>query len=136
MPRRRAKKKSQFSLPPPQPLPDNVYWVESDSYDRAVYEQLRAASPSLQSLEESGAPLLPHFRALLRDLFCALFKYNVVFFKADDVLPSAAVNRELLTALHSGELANLLREATVLDEGRAGLATVLFRRRRPPPAEI
>ena len=126
MPRRRAKKKSWFSLPPPEPLPDNVYWVESDSYDRAVYEQLRAAAPSLQRLEESGAQLLPHFRALLRDLFCALFKYNVVFFKTDDVLPSAAVNRELLTTLHSGELANLLREATVLDEGQAGLATLLL----------
>lgn len=137
MPRRRARKKSRFSLPPPEPLPDNVYWVESDSYDRAVYEQLRAASPSLQRLEESGAPLLPHFPALLRDLFCALFKYNVVFLKADDVLPSAAVNREFLTAFHplggqggmkekTGELANLLREATILDEGQAGLATVLL----------
>ena len=126
MPRRRAKKKSRFSLPPPDPLPDNVYWIESDSYDRAVYAQLRAASPSLQGLEESGVTLLPHFPALLRDLFCALFKYNVIFFKADDVLPSAAVNHELLTALHTGELANLLREATVLDEGQAGLATVLL----------
>ena len=126
MPRRRTRKKSQFSLPPPDPLPNNVHWVESDSYDRAVYEQLRAAAPSLQRLEESGAPLLPHFQALLRDLFCALFKYNVVFFKADDVLPSATVNREILSALHSGELANLLREATVLDEGQAGLATVLL----------
>ena len=137
MPRRRTRKKSQFSFPPPDPLPDNVHWVESDSYDRAVYEQLRAASPSLQRLEESGTPLLPHFRALLHDLFCALFKYNIVFFKADDVLPSAAVNREFLTAFHplggqggmkekTGELANLLREATVLDEGQAGLATVLL----------
>ena len=137
MPRRRTRKKSQFSFPPPDPLPENVHWVESDSYDRAVYEQLRAASPSLQRLEESGAPLLPHFRALLRDLFCALFKYNIVFFKADDVLPSAVVNREFLTAFHplggqggmkekTGELANLLREATVLDEGQAGLATVLL----------
>ena len=126
MPRRRARKKSAFSLPPPEPRPDNVHWVESDSYDRAVYEQLRATSPSLQRLEESGASLLPHFPALLRDLFCALFKYNVVFFKTDAVLLSAAVNRELLTALHTGELANLLREATVLDEGQAGLATALL----------
>ena len=126
MPRRRAKKKSTFALPPPEPLPDNVSWVESDSYDRAVYQKLHAASPSLRTLEESGAPLLPHFEALLRDLFCALFKYNVVFFKADNVLPSAAVNRELLTALHTGELAQLLREATVLDEGQAGLAAVLL----------
>ena len=129
MPRRRARKKSTsalFALPPPEPLPDNVYWVESDAYDRAVYKKLRDESPSLRSLEESGAPLLPHFGALLRDLFCALFKYNIVFFKADKVLPSVAVSRELLRALHTGELAQLLREATVLDAGQAGLATVLL----------
>lgn len=124
MPRRRAKKKFPVALP--QPLPDNVHWVESDSYDRAVYRKLRNESPSLRALEESGTTLLPHFGDLLHDLFCALFKYNVIFFKEDNVLPSAAVNRELLTALHSGELARLLREATVLDEGRAGLATVLL----------
>ncbi len=126
MPRRRTKKKSAFRLPPPEPLPDNVSWVESDAYDRAAYKKLRAESPSLRSLEERGAPLLPHFRALLRDLFCALFKYNVVFFQENAVLPSATLSRALLRALHSGELATLLREATVLDEGRAGLATVLL----------
>ena len=127
MPRRLpAKKKSQFILPPPQPIPQNACWIESDSYDRAVYRKLRDDSPSLRNLEESGGALVPRFDALLQDLFCALFKYNVLFLKEDAVLPSAALNRALLTALHQGELARLLREATVLDEGKAGLATVLL----------
>ena len=126
MPRQLTKKKSQFALPPPEPIPENAFWIESDSYDRAVYERLREESPSFQTLEESGGALLPHFDALLRDLFCALFKYNVVFFKETEVLPSASVSRELLAALQTGELAQLLREATVLDEGKAGLATVLL----------
>jgi len=127
MPRRLpAKKKSQFILPPPQPIPQNAFWIESDSYDRAVYRKLREESPSLRNLEESGSTLVPRFDALLQDLFCSLFKYNVLFLKDDAVLPSAALNHTLLTPLHQGELAQLLREATVLDEGKAGLATVLL----------
>ena len=115
MPRRLpAKKKSQFILPPPQPIPRNACWIESDSYDRAVYRKLRDDSPSLRNLEESGGALVPRFDALLQDLFSALFKYNVLFLKDEAVLPSAALNRALLTVLHQGELARLLREATVL----------------------
>ncbi len=121
-----TKKKSQFVLPPPPPIPTNTQWIESDSYDRAVYRQLRDESPSLRSLEESGGALVPRFDSLLQDLFCSLFKYNVIFLKEPDVLPSAALNHTLLAALHQGELSQLLRTATVLDEGKAGLATVLL----------
>ncbi len=121
-----TKKKSQFVLPPPPPIPTNTQWIESDSYDRAVYHRLRDESPSLRNLEENGGTLVPRFDALLQDLFCSLFKYNVIFLKEQEVLPSAALNRTLLSALHQGELSQLLRTATVLDEGKAGLATVLL----------
>src|SRR6266540_1933089 len=126
MPRRLpAKKKSQFILPPPPPIPQNASWIESDSYDRAVYRRLRDDSPSLRALEESGGTLVPRFDALLQDLFCMLFKYNVLFLKEDVVLPSATFNRTLLTALPQKDV-ELLRDTTVLDEGKAGLATVLL----------
>ena len=113
-------------MPPPPPIPTNTQWIESDSYDRAAYHKLRDESPSLRSLEENGGALVPRFDALLQDLFCSLFKYNILFLKEQEVLPSAALNRTLLAALHQGELSQLLRTATVLDEGRAGLATVLL----------
>lgn len=126
MPRRLpAKKKSQFILPPPPPIPQNTCWIESDSYDRAVYRKLRDDSPSLRSLEDSGGALVPRFDALLQDLFCALFKSNVIFFGEEAVLPSAALNRMLLMALQQKDL-DFLRKATELDEGMAGLATVLL----------
>lgn len=127
MPRRLStKKKSQFVLPPPPPIPHNACWIESDSYDRTVYRKLREDSPSLQALEESGGTLAPQFDALLQDLFCALFKHNVVFMTDDAVLPSASLNKTLLDALHQGELTQFLRQATILDEAKAGLATVLL----------
>ncbi|MBI3250195.1 MAG: VWA domain-containing protein [Deltaproteobacteria bacterium] len=119
-------KKSRFVLPPPPPIPRNTNWIESDLYDRAVYRKLREDSPALRTLEDNGGALVPHFDALLQDLFCSLFKYNVIFLKEQEVLPSAAFNHALLLALHTGELAQLLREATLLDEGRAGLAAVLL----------
>lgn len=121
-----TKKKSRFILGPPPPIPQNTSWIESDAYDRAVYKKLREDSPSLREIEESGSALVPRFDSLMQDLFCALFKHNVVFFAEDTVLPSAALNRVLLAGLHQGDLAQLLREATVLDEGKAGLATVLL----------
>lgn len=121
-----AKKKSRFVLPPPSPIPERTCWIESDAYDRAAYAKLREDSPSLREIEESGSALVPRFDSLLLDLFCAVFKHNVIFFPEETVLPSAALNRVLLAGLHQGDLAQLLREATVLDEGKAGLATVLL----------
>ena len=68
---------------------------------------------------------MPHFPSLLQDVFCLLFKYNIVFAGESDVLPSAAINRTLLTALHDGEVGRIMREITRLDEAKAGLCTLL-----------
>ncbi len=53
----------------PGQVAENLYWVESDSYDRAVFRHLRDSSPSVRSLEENGAVLLPGFGEFLVDLF-------------------------------------------------------------------
>ena len=110
---------------PPPDLPENTNWVENDRYDRHAYAQLRRDAASLQELEQAGQALVPHFPSLLQDVFCLLFKYNIVFANESDVLPSASINRTLLTALHDGEVSRILRELTLLDEARAGLCTLL-----------
>ena len=46
-------------------------------------------SPSLRELEEAGSTFLPHFGSLLQDIFCLLFKYNVIFHKASRTLSPA-----------------------------------------------
>ncbi len=110
----------------PDQVAENLYWIESDSYDRAVFRYLHDSSPSLRSLEENGTVLLPGFGEFLVDLFCALFKLNVVFREKDKVRKSALINFELLQVLRRGKIGDMLRDATVLDEERAGLAMLML----------
>ena len=120
---RRGPRKRAAAAPPG--LPDNTCWIESDRYDRHAYGQLRRDAASLRELERAGEALVPHFPSLLQDVFCLLFKYNIIFADEADVLPSASVNRTLLNALHQGEVSRILRELTLLDEARAGLCALL-----------
>jgi uncharacterized protein with von Willebrand factor type A (vWA) domain len=107
------------------PLPQNACWLENDAYDRRVYGQLRSESPSFRELEEQGSTFLPQFGALLQDIFCLLFKNNIVVRKESEVLPSALLNEKILNALRHGSQYEFLREQTVLNEARAGLSTLL-----------
>ena len=124
MPPKRAKKPAPKRVF--QPLPHNTFWIESDAYDRRVYEHLRSEAPSLRELEEHGGLLLPHFGSLLQDIFCLLFKANVLFFKEAEVLPSALLNEKFLRAVGQGAQYEYLREQTLLNEARAGLSTLLL----------
>ncbi len=109
-----------------QPLPQNSCWIESDSYDRQAYASLRSESSSLRSLEKEGSTFLPHFGSFLQDLFCLLFKYNVIFQKKEEVLSSGSFNSICLRALQQGNLYRILRELTLLDEAKSGLCTLLI----------
>ncbi len=121
--------KRKKSPPPnraPKPLPQDSCWIESDAYDRRAYKSLRSESPSLAEVEKNGATFLPHFPSFLQDLFCLLFKYNIIFLNEENVLPSASLNRILLNSLQQGKLYPILRELTLLDEAKAGLCTLLL----------
>jgi uncharacterized protein with von Willebrand factor type A (vWA) domain len=107
-------------------VPAGTTSIETDSFDRARFEELRGESPSLRSIEERGAVLLPHFSGLLQDLFAALFKKNVLHLPEAGIAPSARVNRMLLDGLLASAPYETLRAATELDVVRAGLATLLL----------
>jgi uncharacterized protein with von Willebrand factor type A (vWA) domain len=109
-----------------EPLPTNSSWVESDAYDRRVWQHLRVESPSLNALEQSGSMFLPHFGSLLQDIFCVLFKYNINFREHPDVLPSALLNRTFLDGVCRGGQYEILREQTLLNEAHAGLSTLIL----------
>ena len=109
-----------------QPLPESSFWIENDAYDRRVYGYLRSESPSLRQLEEAGSTFLPHFGSLLQDIFSLLFKYNVIFHRASDVVASALLNEKFLNGIRHGNQYEFLREQTLLNEARAGLSTLLL----------
>ena len=123
----RSKVSAAASPPPPKRIAAlQDHWIEADSYDRATLTRLQSDSPSLQALEESGSKLLPHFDGFLLDLFALLFKMNIVVFADDAVLPSAAFYKLLIEQLRATPAIDVLRRQTVLDETRAGLATLLL----------
>jgi len=133
MPRAPSKRPSPSPAAPasvvaaPRPIATlRHHWIESDTYDRATLAHLTAESPSLLALLESGSKLLPHFDGFLLDLFALLFKMNIVIHPHDAVVPSAAFFRLLIDQLLATPVIEILRRQTVLDETRAGLATVLL----------
>lgn len=101
-------------------------WIESDAYDRSAFARLLADSPALADTAAHGGELVPHFTALLEDVFCLLFKLDPCWRGADDVAPSAALNRALLATLRDHPALAALRAETQLDETQAGLATLLL----------
>jgi uncharacterized protein with von Willebrand factor type A (vWA) domain len=109
-----------------QPLPKNSFWIKNDAYDLRVWGHLRAESPSLRELEDKGSALLPHFGSLLQDIFCLLFKYNIIYHGDAEVLPSALLNQKFLQAIEHGAQYDFLREQTLLNEAHAGLSTLIL----------
>src|SRR5207342_763736 len=101
-------------------------WIESDAFDRNVFSRLVADTPSLAALAERGGALVPHFRELLEDLFCLLYKLEPRWRDDDAVAPAAALNRELLAGLRDHPLLESVRGESELDEVKAGLGALLL----------
>ena len=118
---RSGRRRRRFVAPP-----NEACWVESDSYDRAAFAELREGSPSLQEVIEAGATLVPRFAALVEDLFALCFKNNLVFREPSAVAPSAHPNQPLLEEFSRSPALATLREQTVLDEVQAGLGAVIL----------
>jgi uncharacterized protein with von Willebrand factor type A (vWA) domain len=101
-------------------------WIQSDIYDRNAWRQIVDQAPSVASLIESGAHLIPHFSAFAQDLFCALFKCNILWSEPSEVRPSAALNRTILQRLLNSPAFAVLRARTVLEEDKAAIATLVL----------
>src|SRR5437016_3440302 len=107
-------------------VPAAVSWLESDSYDRSAWSEIRAAAPSLAELVQSGGELVPHFDALLQDFFLALFKYNLIWQKPDAVRRSAVLNRTLLEKIVPSVTFEALKTRTLLEEDKAAIAAIVI----------
>src|SRR5580704_4238830 len=107
-------------------VPDAISWLESDGYDRRAWNEIRDSAPSLATLANSGGELIPHFDALLQDLFFSLFKYNLIFQKPDTVRRSAILNRTILEQLIPSPTFEALKSRTLLEEDKAAIAAIVL----------
>ncbi len=98
--------------------------IETDSFDRVLFEELVATSEELKNLIESGSHLLPNFRYFVLDLFASFFKYNVVFHPEDEVKRGALIGRKLIEKAVASESYKELREETILDSFKSAIATL------------
>lgn len=103
--------------------------VETDSYDREAFARAVRTVEGVDALVEHGSRLLPHFPALLEDLFAALFKLVVRVRPADEAPASTGLNRRLLAAVASSPDFGTLKEETALDAARAAHAAAKVARR-------
>jgi uncharacterized protein with von Willebrand factor type A (vWA) domain len=92
-----------------------------DSFDARAWQEVSRGSARIARLTESGARLLPHFDALLFDLFAALFKLNAVLGPESATPESARLARRLVQGLLAAPGFQRLRETTALDEFRAAM---------------
>jgi uncharacterized protein with von Willebrand factor type A (vWA) domain len=107
-------------------VPANASWFESDSYDRRTWNEIVADAPSIADLAQSGERLVPHFGALVQDLFFALFKMNPVFRASGDVRHAAALNRTILEQIVPSAPFQALRSRTALEEDKAAIAAIVM----------
>ncbi len=107
-------------------VPAEASWFESDSYDRRTWNEIVADAPSIAELTETGERLVPHFGALVRDMFFALFKMNPSWRKPDDVRRAAALNRTILEQLVPSAPFQALRARTALEEDKAAIAAIVM----------
>ncbi len=107
-------------------VPANASWFDSDSYDRRTWNEIVADAPSIGELAETGERLVPHFGALVQDLFFALFKMNPVMRKAGDVRLAAALNRTILEQIVPSAPFQALRSRTALEEDKAAIAAIVM----------
>jgi uncharacterized protein with von Willebrand factor type A (vWA) domain len=105
-------------------LPVETLWLECDSYDRRAWKDIQAGAPTIAELIESGEHLVPHFAALLQDIFAGLFKYNLVWMPSDSVRRSAILNRRILQELIASPPFEALKARTLLEEDKAAIAAL------------
>ena len=107
-------------------VPATASWIESDGYDRRAWAELGLAATTIRQLIETGETLVPHFGALLQDLFLGLYKYNLVWLKPDAVRRSAILNRTILEQVVPSPAFELLKTRTLLEEDKAIIAALVM----------
>ncbi|MBK8013565.1 MAG: VWA domain-containing protein [Deltaproteobacteria bacterium] len=100
--------------------------IESDGYDRHVFEAQRQKRGALSRAIERASRLLPHGESLVADVFFVLYKLNVILVPVKQLVASARLNRRLVEAVLKTDGLPQLRARTGLDAATAASATAVI----------
>lgn len=99
-----------------------LHTVVCDGYDREVLARILRRDRALAEMRERLARLLPHADPLLCDLFCALFKLNLVTRPESELSAAVLINRRIVqSVIQNRDLAEL-RKRTELRESECAAA--------------
>ncbi|MCK6546530.1 VWA domain-containing protein [Myxococcota bacterium] len=90
--------------------------ILADGYDREVFARIAVKSAAVEKAKARIERILPHGEMLLRDLFFALYKLNVVLRPIDETSGAVLVHRRLLQAVLESPGLGELRKRTELSE--------------------
>jgi uncharacterized protein with von Willebrand factor type A (vWA) domain len=124
MPRRTKKIKPRKLYVPV--VPPEAAWLTSDRFDRRTWSEIVAGAPSIKELIDTGEETIPHFDALMQDLFVGLYKMNLTWSAQDAVRRAAAFNRTLLEQMIPSPAFQALRNRTALEEDKAAIAAIVL----------
>lgn len=105
------------------------YNVDSDEFDRAIFDEAATASPKLRALLDDGARVWPYMHTLLQDVFACYYR------TAPALLPEAGrdlralANRPWIERVIDDPATVAARATTALDDLAAAVATLEAGRR-------
>lgn len=103
--------------------------IETDSYDREAFARASRGLDGYGALLERGERLLPHFAALVEDLFALLFKLVIRLRDGREAPATTRLNRRILLAAMNGGDYLALKDETALDAARSAHAALQLARR-------
>lgn len=98
--------------------------INTDSYDRRTYGQLRKESIRLAELEQKGSEQLPTFPHLMGDIWAGLYKNTPRLKPLDEVPEEVKPNAPIMKKVFGHQEFTSLREHTKLDELASALGVV------------
>ena len=100
--------------------------VLSDAYDRDAFQRSVRTIPGLTKARDRAARILPHAEAFVEDVFCSLFKLNVVVRKPEDLSAASQINRRMVEGILRSDAYFELKKRTELRQADAAAASIVL----------
>lgn len=107
-------------------VPTETQVVDHDKFDTASYDEMSKLSKELAKSIAGGTKLHQPFKEMGKDIFNALYKYNVDTHDPNTLKSTHRLNHELISRAMDTEQYQKLREHTKMDKVNSAMASVII----------